>query len=257
MQIFSTIISLALVLGTFGLVVVTSWMTCETRRVANYNLKLVEDSNQANERAEKQFVGQNKPLIEVTPIGISQDEPDKCITFFSVLNYSGFKAREILIDIRYGDPNNAWLGEWDKAHIDANDKEDACGVEIDKIYFSAPKKDPNVYIQELISGGSVGNSCKKNHKFVEDMLTCEISKHPHVRGAIILDNKFGEPNNSTFSHPVFVRVSWQNEKGHIFDEIHEYELIGTKDNIGKEPNTWRGRAFTFIPKGVISNKGKE
>ena len=46
---------------------------------------------------------------------------------------------------------------------------------------------------------------------------------------------------------VAVRTTWQNEKGHVFDAVHEYRLVGTT-------NSAKGRSFTFIPKGIISQK---
>jgi hypothetical protein len=46
--------------------------------------------------------------------------------------------------------------------------------------------------------------------------------------------------------PIMVRVTWENKSGHVFDEIHEYELLCTETGIG--------HSFTFIPKGIISQK---
>jgi hypothetical protein len=43
---------------------------------------------------------------------------------------------------------------------------------------------------------------------------------------------------------VQIRVTWENNRGHVFDEIRKYKLLCTKTEIG--------HAFTFIPEGIIS-----
>ncbi|MFH0771416.1 MAG: hypothetical protein V1933_02230 [Candidatus Omnitrophota bacterium] len=55
-----------------------------------------------NSRAEKLFIGSNMPLIDVSPITVSQHlngDNYYTTTTFSVSNYSGFKAYKIGIDL--------------------------------------------------------------------------------------------------------------------------------------------------------------
>ena len=55
-------------------------------------------------------------------------------------------------------------------------------------------------------------------------------------------------------HPVQVRVWWENESGHTFDEVHQYLLVCTLDRDEKER---LGYAFTFIrpPSGWTGRDG--
>jgi hypothetical protein len=74
-------------------------------------------------------IGQAKPLIDVVPFGVVQTElkdenkTKMCVTLLSFINYSGFTAKNIAIDIKYGD--NVWVSEWVQANIDSNRKKKA------------------------------------------------------------------------------------------------------------------------------------
>lgn len=251
-------------------------MVLHTKNLAEENKKLVIDSNKRNEREEKQFVGQNKPLIEVTPIGISQITKDLSITFFSILNYSGFKAYNIAIDIKFGE-GNSWLGEWEKAYEDRIKKENKNGVIKHHIY-STEQDSP---IKKLCPGQSIVKKCKRDHPYVIGCRNCLINKkryfvdctsehkkkimafnkcllccdyHPKAIGSVQLEEIC---DSNSKCKTAFVRVTWKNENGHVFDEIHQYKLICTIDTDTKDPNAGRGRSFTFIPEGIISHKGKK
>ena len=192
------------------------------------NLVLVCFNYQSNERMGKLFVGQNKPLIDVTPISIKplvskvgKDKPDMAKTMFSVVNYSGFDAYDIVIDVKYGEVNS-WISEWSKANDD--NKKEIKGVVIGKTFLSAPKAPtPKSFIPKLESD-DVGYSRNTGSLDLQGKVCSEGAK----------------------GYPVLVRVTWRNKLGHVFDEIHEYRLICTK--------VYSGRSFTFIPKGIISQK---
>lgn len=197
-------------------------LTLFTSLIVLANLVMVWYTFRSNQRADRLFIGQNKPLIDITPISISPDESEKkekmVTTRFSVVNYSGFVAKNIRIDADYGE-DNIWLSEWVKA--DRDNKGEKKGVVKGKSFLSAPK----VLIQELKPGITEGKTA-----FVCGSLDLEesVCKAGHV------------------GYPVLVRVMWENEGGHVFDEVHKYELVCTPVD--------SGRAFTFIPKGIKSKK---
>jgi len=55
-------------------------------------------------------------------------------------------------------------------------------------------------------------------------------------------------------HKVLVRVTWENDKGHVFDETHQYNLLCTESVQEKDSKLDSGLSFTFIPEGIISQK---
>lgn len=203
----------------------------DNRDLVESNLKLLDYTRQANERAEKLFVGQNKPLIDVAPIGIVQskrkDGTKMCTTQFSVVNYSGFVAKQIAIDVKYGD--NVWISEWVKADNERKEKEEK-GVEtrvvLNHLYPSIPK----VLISELKPGTTEKRDFEWPFVYTSAQLDLEVN---------VVDKK-----NEGF--PVLVRVTWQNEDEHVFEKIHNYKLLCT--TVGS------GRAFTFIHEGIISQR---
>ncbi len=210
-----------LALATFRLALLTE----ETVKDTKESLKL---SQQANERTARLFIGQNRPLIDVTPIAIRQvhvSDDTQVVTFFSIANYSGFSAFDIAIDLKYG--GYSWILEWRKARTDRDGKGKATGVELDKIY-SLP---PNPQISELAAGDRTEFPSQGSLQGISGSLSLE----PLC--------------NSADGLPVWVRITWRNENRHIFDEIHKFTLRCTTD--GKT-----GRAFTMIPEGVTSQKGR-
>src|SRR5437879_5693173 len=98
--------------ATFLLALFTAALALATFRVASLTEEAARDTKeslklarQGNERAEKLFTGQNQPLIDVTPITIKQvyvSGDTQAVTLFSIANYSGFKAHDIAIDLKYG-----------------------------------------------------------------------------------------------------------------------------------------------------------
>jgi hypothetical protein len=189
----------------------------------------------ANERSEKLFVGANIPLIDVTPIGVGQTPGDKgtyfTTTFFEIANYSGFKAFNIGIDLKYGD--KPWILEWMKADTERAGKNHGQKIIDGRAYMSAPP----ILLKELGSGDS------KKEKITLEPLS--------VSG--MLDLKKEVCDRDTHDLPVWVRITWQNKKKHVFDEIHRYKLICTTAGNPSDPNQI-GYSFAFIPEGIIYKK---
>jgi hypothetical protein len=46
--------------------------------------------------------------------------------------------------------------------------------------------------------------------------------------------------------PIRIRVRWENQKRHLFDEIHDYYLVCT--TVGN------GKSYTLIPAGTVTRK---
>ena len=198
------------------------------------NLLLAYYGCRANSRAKKLFVGQNKPLIDVAPIGIihgiAEDENKMCATLFSVVNYSGFVAYNILIDVAY--EGNVWILEWLRAEKDRKEKEgkNKEKVVVTKGYY------PSISTRKTIKKLIPGETREKDFE----------GKAIGISGSLDLEKRVVSKGKEGF--PVFVRLTWENNRGHVFDEIHKYKLICTK---GVSES---GRAFTFIPEGIISQK---
>lgn len=188
-------------------------------------------AGKAHARAERLYVGENYPLIGVTPIGISQNaDGTQTVTRFSVVNYSGFKAFNVAIDLKYGE--NDWILEWRKARDEKIVKGQAQGVVREKPYMSHPISK----IREMKPGET------KERDEAGEMI--------EIIGSLNLEDNVCTQGSKGFS--VLVRVTWENVNGHVFDEVHQYRLIGTKDVEQSDPGG--GRAFTFVPEGVKSQK---
>ncbi len=193
-------------------------------------LSLAIYSHLANQRAERLFVGADRPLIDVTPIAIRQRLPARthAETLFSIANYSAFPAYKISLDLKYDEIG--WITEWLKANLESVGKGDAKGVVGDKWYPSPPELPSAPRLSKLARGEKAQWS---------------------LTGALDLENGVCPKKNKGL--PISVRVTWQNDpnKGHVFDEIHRYTLICTVNTGGVPPT---GISFTFIPEGVIAQK---
>ncbi len=186
--------------------------------IALANICLVIITLLSFKRTGKVFVGQNKPLIDITPIFLGQSTKGTHVAIeLSVSNYSGFTAFNIGFDVRYGE--RGWHGEWIKA------SEQPGGVKIAYRYDPLPKA-----IVPILKSG--------------ETIKAKPDSPPFSSGALNLENDVCKNGEIT----VQIRVRWENKNHHIFDEVHEYKLICTKTSEND------GRSFTFIPAGVVSKK---
>lgn len=179
-------------------------------------------AGKSNTRAERLFVGENRPLIDVTPVAISQQEFSQVrqvLTLFSIANYSGFTAYEIGIDLKYGEKND-WILEWRKA------KNDKSGVILKKIFNPSPM----VLIHKLKPG---------------ETKTLDDEEGPiGITGNLKLEDDVCAKGKKGLT--VQIRITWKNKNEHIFDAVHQYKLICT--------SVEEGRAFNFVPEGIVSEK---
>lgn len=211
--------TMIMVFANICLVAITLLAFFQTRESVESASKSLDLARLSNERAEKVFIGQNKPLIDITPIALGQSPKGTHVTIeLSVSNYSGFTAFNIGFDIKYGE--RGWHGEWIKA------SEQPGGVKMAYRYDPLPK----AIVPILKSGETIKAKPDPSPVFSS--------------GALNLENHVCKNGEIT----VQIRVRWENKNHHIFDEVHEYKLICT--NAGEND----GRSFTFIPAGVVSKK---
>jgi len=188
-----------------------------------------------NNRSQKLFVAANTPLVDVSPVGVSLSKDPQGVwfasTYLNFANYSGFKALNVGVDLKYGE-SGGWISEWLKAEEERTVNGKAKGIIPEKETFFASS--PNIMVSELQPG-------QTTEKDVRD-------KAIVLTGA--LDAKSQQTCVEGGSLPVTLRATWQNAAGHTFDEIHKYSLICTR--VGDEHKS--GYAFTFIPEGILSKK---
>jgi hypothetical protein len=177
----------------------------------------------ASHRRERMlYTGQRKPLIDSTPMGLLPDPQRKAAAItFTVVNYSGFTARNVDIDLKYG--ANDWIGQWVKAKDDSLKK---------KNQQSSSNPDAVTFIPVV--------SAKIRKLKPGKTMPFELST---IKGSVDLE---AICKNREKGHDIFVRTTWENDCGHRFDEVNKYKLLCTEVDGGK--------SFTFVPKGNISRK---
>ena len=182
----------------------------------------------------KLFIGQNTPLIDVSPVALFSQNNFTTIRL-SVANYSGFDAYNIGLDVKYDEIG--WINEWIKARGDKQQRSEGQKTIIDNTVYSLP---PRVIpgLEELRAGETKEKD--KQNQFFE------------FRGSLNLQSacEDSQTKNGFF---IWIRVTWQNDRRHTFDEIHKYKLICTNDK-DKDKQGIVGYALTLIPEGIISRK---
>ena len=160
----------------------------------------------------------------MTPTVIAQASGTTIATItLSVVNYSAYHARNVSVDGKFED--RYWTSEWLKARDESKAKGDAVGAQLDYPYFAAARG-----AIPVIRAG-------------------EVAAPQLVANALSLETVCERGNAGV---PILLRVTWQSENGHTFDVTQKYQLLCTKNTEGKKVG--KGRAFTFIPQGVISRK---
>lgn len=147
-------------------------------------------------RSKQLFVVQRRPLIQVRPIAVKEIlDPPAIETVLAVGNYSGFTARDISVDLRYG--KNDSVVEWLRADADDINKH----------------------------GKTAQNYYPVSQGFIDRLKPCK-SIIKHIRGSFKLDYGNREVD-------VVVKAVWKNDKGFIFEKRWEYKLICTRVRDGK------------------------
>jgi hypothetical protein len=167
-------------------------------------------------RADRIFHGQIKPLIQVRPVGLSErPERNSVDTIFKVVNYSGFDALNIAIDLQYGQKD--WIGEWLYAYEDnlRRQKGTYDGEETPSGFYPTASR---AKIREL-KAGETANEVKV------------------TGGTLDLERDVCSKGNEGLV--VSVRSVWENRDGYRFDSLDRYKLICTKVN--------DGRSFSLLP----------
>lgn len=73
--------------------------------------------------------------------------------------------------------------------------------------------------------------------------------HHFIANALDLETVCGQGDKGA---PLMIRTTWSSKTGYVFDEIHKYTLLCTKNTEGK--NIGSGRSFTFLPQGKVVEK---
>lgn len=178
----------------------------------------------SNTRAEQLFMEQIRPLVGVTPIAVRQRPENQTEIYYSITNYSGFPAKNITINLKYG--GHDWINEWLKANSNATATAANDGVVMDHFYISHPTN----YLIPFIKAG-------------ESHTSTGPGMPPYTRGALTLET---EVCNLSDGLPISIWLTWENEHGHVFSKINEYKLRCTKGAGSAGPSS--ARAFTFLPK---------
>ena len=167
-------------------------------------------------RADRVFHGQIKPLIQVKPVGlVERPERNSVDTLFNVVNYSGFDAYNIAIDLQYG--RKDWIGEWLCAYEDnlRRQKETCEGEQTTLSFYPTTSR---AKIGELKAG--------------------ETAHELKVTGGT-LDLETDVCSKGNEGVVVSVRCIWENQDGYSFDSLEKYKLICTRVN--------EGRSFSLLP----------
>ena len=197
-----------------------------------------------NSRFEKKFIAENIPLLDITPLAIVDLKGTHVKTYLSIINYSGFEAKYIYIDMIYRKSKlkesqpEQWVGEWGKAETNRKRKIEERKSKVknnkNQIYWSLigkMVKDIN-FIESLPPGEAI--ELVKDHEI------------KNLSGSLNLD-RVAESGKI----PVYFKIQWKNRYRRVFEKIYRYDLVATiADPKNGEPES--GRSFTFIPKSVTS-----
>jgi hypothetical protein len=167
-------------------------------------------------RADSVFHGQVKPLIQVRPVGlVERPEKNSVDTLFRVVNYSGFDAYNIAIDLQYG--RKDWIGEWLSAYEDNLRRQKG-----------AHPGDPS----------TLGFYPTASRSKIAELKAGETAREVKVTGGT-LDLEGDVCSKGNEGVVVCVRSIWENQDGYRFDSLDKYKLICTRVN--------EGRSFSLLP----------
>ncbi len=192
-SVLVSIVSVALTAGMF-------WFTMKTEQ-----------------RAAQLFGSQVRPLVQEHPTGVAFD-PSLAFarTAFDLVNYSGFDAYDVSIDVKYA--TNGWNNEWFKAEVDRLQRMKSRTPEEEqrlKDYLTLPLRVARIRAGEAAIAQSTGS----------------------------LSREYVCKNNEGID--VLARVIWKNERRQAFDRIRKFKLVCTRRD--------GGISFEFFPEGIVAN----
>lgn len=199
-------------ISSFIILAITAYFTYQTGTIYNKNLDITKQI----------FIAQDEPRISVIPEAIAESELKNSAIRFSLVNYTGFIAKHVSMDIKYLNPKrlSTWSLKWNAAH-----QYKTKGVQFGVWYPLGQKQ-------------AIDHIDAYGHE------TFETSKiETYGTHALDLQTEVCDANQNGF--PVLVRATWENEKGRRFDEVEKFRLVCTMDWIGNKKG--EGRSFTMIP----------
>ena len=200
------------------------------------------------------------PQLQVTPLDV-EERLDSIVIKFDILNDSDYLAKNILLDIRFGD--SLWKKEaWKSSSIDSDNK------------LFKEKDDP--LIAAILSKTSEQKLKEMLKNYLDSPTFGELKPRAKVKSYTMDENKdflvkqkmyFASGGKFTPIDPqespsylvsqgwkeqidksesgkpieILLYVSWENEKGKLFVQIIKYELVCTKIKTG--------RSYKFLPTG--------
>lgn len=213
-------------LKVFGIVEInfTALAAIGTLLIAIANFILLPMALRSNHRSEMLFGAQMMPLVQTKPIKFEMEPspgPDGQwygTTYLNIVNYSNFKAYNVITDVKY---HSDWIGEWFKAAIN-NLKQKKLK---DEKNFSAEDERTLINYSQIV---------KNNISNIDPESPPAIQRW--AGGCL--------PREKISNHEmiVFVRTTWENERGFRFDSIDRYILTRTVASDGE--------SFTFIPESI-------
>ena len=173
-------------------------------------------TRKSNRRAEQLFGSQLRPLVQEQPTALEFDLPRSFATIhYQVVNYSGFDAHDVVSDMRFG--SNAWIVQWARAYTFHLQQQELRTPQEEQ-YLRQIAEEP-WRIALLRAGDRAGRQ---------------------MAFSLSQDYVCNEPDGID----VLVRTTWQNERGHAFDRIRKFRLLGTRVNTGV--------SYTFVPQGIVA-----
>lgn len=170
-----------------------------------------------NRRAEKLFGSQIRPLVQEQLIRLEFDQTlSFATTHLEVINYSGFHAYDVRVDLKYG--TNSWAVSWLRAEARRLQQ------------LGARTREEDQKLHELLAEPCRIASIKAGKK-ASSVISGSLSQD-YVR-------------SETEGVNVQARVTWNNKKGHSFDRIRNYKLVCTAVGTGMD--------FAFIPQDIVAD----
>jgi hypothetical protein len=200
------------------------------------------------------------PQLQVTPIDI-EERLDSTILKFHILNYSNFVAKNISVDIKFGD--SLWWKKdlWKASSQDTHNK--------------LLKEKDGPLMAETLSQTNEEELKERHNNYLNRPILKELKPGVKIKAGTMDVNKdwalkqkvfFTASGKTTLIKPeenpdlqesqgwkeqidktesgkpikILFRVIWENEIGKKFDQIFEYQLICTKIGTGK--------SYNFLPK---------
>lgn len=187
------------------------------------------------------------PKLQLTPTNIRNDDIAVTSITMNVLNYSDYVAKNISVDIKFGD--SLWKKELRKASSLYNydmlfaGENDSERLDMLKNFLNLPLI-PELKPKKIVKIGM--NDTNKDWVLKQEIFLMKDGKSTPIKPEESMQYQESQGwkeqiENAESGEPIQIslRMVWENEIGRVFDQTDEYQLICTK--IGTS------RSYTFLP----------